>query len=125
MHMTALNLHLVACNHSLTVVFERTAVQRNFWSLRPPDHAQGADAVITIIFKRAVDKRCIHRDLAASDSHRRRRGFVNFITLVNLECVVLAAFPTADIHVREAGRLPRTHGSIERDCPNGIFVIGP
>lgn len=123
--MAALELHLVACNHSLTVVFERAAAQRDLGGLRSPDHAQGADAVITIILKRAVDKRCIHRDLAASDSHRCRRGFVDFIILVNLECVVLAAFPTADIHVREAGRLPRTHGSIERDCPNGIIVIGP
>ena len=122
--MVILDLHLVACDHALAVVFERTAIQRDLGALRPSNHAQGAGAVISIIFKRAVIKRCIHRNSTAPDGHRRRRGFVDFISLINLERIVLGAFPTADVHVREVGRLPCTHGSIKGNRPIGLFSGG-
>ena len=122
--MIALDLQVVACNHRLGIVFELATVQRYTGSGVYSDYAQGANAVVGVVAKGAIGKGRINRNPRAANSDWGRGCGVGALIVGIAAPAVLCTVPTADIHVREAGRLPRTHGSIEGNRPIGLFAGG-
>ena len=60
--------------------------------------------------------------MGTTNSHRSRRCSVSALVVGIATPAILYTIPIADIHVREAGRLPSAHGSVQQNCPVALTV---